>query len=81
MNLTLYADDGIAGSAILALQTKAEFPSGWTGQTQVTKITRDHRMRAERLILVVDDDGTSTGTGAECSKGNNRVMETGPCRD
>jgi hypothetical protein len=81
MDLTLYADDGIAETAIITLQTDAEIPAGWTGQAQVTEITRDDLMRAERLFLVVDDDGTGVGTLAECSEDNNRVVETGPFCD
>ncbi len=81
VDLTLYADDGISEMNIITVQTNAEIPAGWTGEAQVTEITRDDLMRAERLFLVVDDDGSGAGALAECSEDNNRVVELGPFCD
>lgn len=78
MDLTLYANDGTRDTAIAVVQTDAEIPAGWTGEAQVTEVSRDDLMRAERVYLVVDDDGIGAGVLAECSEDNNRVVYTGP---
>ncbi|MED5374209.1 MAG: VCBS repeat-containing protein [Myxococcota bacterium] len=77
VSLALYADDGGTRTLVGTVETKELIPAGWTGNAQVTELTRDDLMRADKLWVVVDDDGTGASAIGECSEANNETVRTG----
>jgi hypothetical protein len=79
--VTLYAVEAGANRAVMTWELADTVQPGWASPGYEFTTTRDDLQYAEHLVLSVDDDGTGTGTVAECSETNNQYQWSGPfCR-
>lgn len=72
--LALYAEEDGKTRLLVAEQTLSDTPSGMSSEAVVFVVNADELGEAEQLLLQVDDDGTGTGTIAECEETNNEAV-------
>jgi FG-GAP-like repeat len=75
--MALYAVTG-GTRTLLTTATAASTRSGWTSDAVVLEVAAADLAGADEIELAVDDNGSGTGSVAECAETNNSVQWAGP---